>query len=122
LVYCKAWEYRVKNVIDEVNFGESFTIATTTAAEVSISTGAGTTVGGGMQNTASNFFATVGGGFSNTASSSDATVGGGYNNTSSGSAATVGGGSARASSGAPRAADETSCRVDIAEATRRRPT
>jgi hypothetical protein len=55
-------------------------------------------VGGGQNNTASDYRATVGGGFHNTASNSNATVGGGISNTASGSVATVGGGSGNTAS------------------------
>ena len=56
-------------------------------------------VGGGLQNTASEGYTTVGGGNQNTSSGYYATVGGGNHNTSSGNYATVGGGSGNTASG-----------------------
>jgi len=58
------------------------------------------TVGGGKSNTAGGYHSTVGGGGSNTASGSWATVGGGFNNSASGGGATVGGGQSNTASGA----------------------
>ncbi|HET7375511.1 MAG TPA: tail fiber domain-containing protein, partial [Anaerolineae bacterium] len=50
------------------------------------------TIGGGRGNTASNVWATIAGGFENTASGLLTTIGGGFNNTASNRGATVGGG------------------------------
>lgn len=50
------------------------------------------TVAGGLDNTASNWYATVSGGQQNTASGNYSVVSGGYNNEASGTYATVGGG------------------------------
>lgn len=60
---------------------------------------AGSTVGGGGFNTASENSATVGGGFSNTASGAASMVGGGRSNTASENSSTVGGGSSNEASG-----------------------
>lgn len=59
---------------------------------INMSSGNFSSVGGGLENTASDFSATVGGGYGNTASGLDAVVGGGEWNTASGLMATVGGG------------------------------
>jgi hypothetical protein len=56
--------------------------------------GEGSTVSGGLWNTAQYFNATVGGGTTNIASAEEATVGGGLKNLASGRFATVGGGAA----------------------------
>jgi len=57
------------------------------------------TVGGGLDNTASNWAATVGGGFDNTASGFTATIAGGFTNTASGDSSTVAGGAHNLASG-----------------------
>jgi hypothetical protein len=56
-------------------------------------------VGGGYNNTASDYYATIGGGKQNTASNYKCTIGGGFNNTASGQYGTVGGGKLNTASG-----------------------
>ncbi len=62
-------------------------------------TGSYGVVGGGANNTATDWSATVSGGTSNTANGTYATVGGGSSNTASGYAATIGGGSVNNANG-----------------------
>jgi hypothetical protein len=61
--------------------------------------GPAATIGGGWENTASNFWATVGGGVGNMSDGRSATVGGGENNVASGDWATVVGGYENTASG-----------------------
>jgi hypothetical protein len=64
-----------------------------------VSSGANSTIGGGIANTSSNAATTVSGGQSNTANTSYATISGGISNTASGTASTVVGGQGNGSSG-----------------------
>jgi predicted acyltransferase (DUF342 family) len=69
------------------------------SAATQVASGDYSVIGGGLDNTASDFAATVGGGYGNTASGYIATVGGGRSNTASGLAATIGGGNQNTASG-----------------------
>lgn len=65
---------------------------TSRAANTQVASGVNATIGGGVNNTASNSGATVSGGQSNVASSTQATVGGGNGNSATAATSTVGGG------------------------------
>ena len=69
------------------------------AANTAGGQGEGSTVGGGYQNTSSDYYTTVAGGQYNNATDQNATVAGGAQNTASGQSATVGGGGYNVASG-----------------------
>jgi hypothetical protein len=91
--------YSVLRLEDGI-YGDCYSQGSTVSGGVgNTAVGSYSFVGGGYRNTASSYYATVSGGYRNTASNRSATVSGGYRNTASYGSATVSGGCCNTASG-----------------------